>query len=183
MIENKVYFASTTNNLGQLAFWINYLNESYQHIPDMLKNRHTSVDMKQSKFAEYVDQNKWMPRQHIRNDSLKSNSLEQQKTFGKSDMPKSFTEKLTNPYIAPLMADNDMLLELPRAYVMTAGYDLIRDDGIMYSERLREANVPVHLVNYVGANHVSLMFSQGPFTLNIGKKIIQDIVEYLQLYL
>ena len=183
LIENQKYFASTSNNLGQLAFWMNYLNESYEHAPFMLENQHTSADMKKSEFANYVDQNKWMIKHHIRNDSLKSNPLGQHKTFGKRIMPKSFTEKLTNPYIAPLMADEDMLRGLPRAYVMTAGYDIIRDDGIMYSERLNRADVPVHLINHATAFHISLMFSEGPFALQTGKQIIQDIVSYLQLHL
>lgn len=162
---------------------MNYLNESYSHVPDMLNNMHTSEEMKQSKFAEYVDQNKWMNRQHIRNETLKAASLEQKTNFGRKDIPKSYKEKLTNPYISPLMGDESLLQGLPRAYVMTAGYDIIRDDGIMYAGRLKQANVPVHLINHPTAYHISLFFSDGPFSTTVGKQIIQDLVNYLQLHL
>ena len=180
--ENKHYFASTTNNLGQVVFWLNYLNESYKHAPEMLNNHHTSAEMKKSKFAQFVDQNKWMVQQYIRNETLKHASLALKTNFG-GEMTKSFMEKVTNPYIAPLMAEKAMLVGLPRAYVMTAGYDLIRDDGIMYSERLKQANVPVHLINHQTGFHISLSLSSGPFTLYVGKQIVQDIVDFLQLHL
>ena len=182
--ENKKYFSASTNSLTQLVFWMNYLNESNTYIPAMLENRHTSSEMKRSKFAEYVNQNKWMNRQYIRNESLKSGSLEQIKDFGRSDLPKSFIEKLTNTFIAPLMADEDMLVGLPRAYVMTAGYDIIRDDGIMYSERLKKAGVPVHAVNHVTSSHTTLFSSTDSLlTLNLAKVILQDIVNFLQFHL
>ena len=180
--ENQRYFSSTTNNLGQVVFWLNYLNESYRHAPEMLNNQHTSTEMKGSKFAEFVDQNKWMVRQYIRNETLKQSSLAQKTNFG-GDIPKSFADKITDPYIAPLMADEETLIGLPRAYVMSAGYDLIRDDGIMYSERLKLSGVPVHLNNHQTAFHISLSLSDGPFALNVGKQIIQDIVNFLQLHL
>ena len=183
ILENQQYFASTTNNLGQYAYWMNYINESYNFVPDMLQSRHTSVEMKRSKYAEFVDQNKWMLRDYIRENTLKSGSLEQQNNFGRDDMPKSFIEKMTNPYIAPLMADEDMLIGLPRAYVMTGGYDIIRDDGIMYAERLKQANVPVTLYNHPTAYHFSIGYSGGPFGLKSGNEIVQGIVDVLLKYL
>ena len=183
IIENKQYFTSTTNNLGQYAFWMNYINESYSHVPDMLDSRHTAEDMKKSKFAHFVDQNKWMLRRYIRNEKFKSGSLEQKNSFGRNDMPKSFIEKMTNPYIAPLMADEDMLIGLPRAYVMTCGYDIIRDDGIMFAERLKHANVPVILHNHATAYHFSIGYSGGPFSLTTGKQIVQGIVNFLREHL
>ena len=150
----------------------------------MLNNQHTSAELKCSVFADYIDQNKWMNKQYIRSDGLKSYSLEQKKNYGRSDMPKSFNEKLVNPYIAPLMADEEMLIGLPRAYVMTAGYDIIRDDGIMYAERLKKANVPVHLNNHATASHITLFSSTDTFlSLTLAKQMMQDIVNLLQLHL
>ena len=180
IIENKMYFSSTTNNLHQVAFWMNYINESYTYIPDMLENKHTSAEIKNSKIGSFVDQEKWMIRKHIRREILKTGSLEQKKNFGRNNMPTSFIEKLKNPYIAPLMADEDMLVGLPGAYVMTAGYDIIRDDGIMYAARLKNANVSVHMINYESAFHNTLQFSDGPLKLRLAEQIIQDIVMFLK---
>ncbi|MQA86399.1 MAG: alpha/beta hydrolase fold domain-containing protein [Streptosporangiales bacterium] len=51
-----------------------------------------------------------------------------------------------NPYAAPLHADN--LADLPRALVVTCGFDPLRDEGAAYAERLREAGVPVTAARY-----------------------------------
>ena len=46
-------------------------------------------------------------------------------------------QKALNPYLSPLMADD--LTSLPPAFVLTAKYDVLRDEGIMYAKRLMEA--------------------------------------------
>jgi acetyl esterase len=58
-----------------------------------------------------------------------------------------------NPYASPLLAPD--LSHLPPAYVITAEFDPIRDDGARYAERLQEANVPVTYSMYEGQIHIS----------------------------
>jgi acetyl esterase len=46
-----------------------------------------------------------------------------------------------NPYASPLRAQSAE--GLPPAYIVTAGHDPLRDEGIAYADRLRAARVPV----------------------------------------
>jgi acetyl esterase len=52
---------------------------------------------------------------------------------------------------APLLADD--LSDLPPALILVGAYDVLRDDGVTYAERLIEAGVEATLVEYSGLSH------------------------------
>jgi len=59
----------------------------------------------------------------------------------------------TDPRISPLLADDDVLSEVCPAYVTTAGFDVLRDEGEAYAARLEKAGVPTQLVRNPGLIH------------------------------
>lgn len=56
-----------------------------------------------------------------------------------------------NPYASPLFAED--LTNLPPALIISAGCDVLRDDGKGYSVSLRDAGVPVKFSIYEGTIH------------------------------
>lgn len=73
-----------------------------------------------------------------------------------------------DPRLAPLRAKS--LTGLPPAYVVTAGFDVLRDEGRAYAEALRAAGVRVEYVNYDGMIH-------GFFNLQGALDVARDAVK------
>jgi acetyl esterase/lipase len=67
-----------------------------------------------------------------------------------------------SPYAAPARASD--LSGLPPAFVATAQFDPVRDEGIDYAQRLAQANVPTELVLYPGTFHGSGMVAAASVT-------------------
>ncbi len=75
----------------------------------------------------------------------------------------------SNPYCCPAAAAD--LTGLPRAMVITAEFDPLRDEGAAYAQRLRQAKVPVVYKQYEGVTHGFM--SMASF-LDQGRKAISD---------
>ena len=73
-----------------------------------------------------------------------------------------------DPFAAPLRAP--ALAGLPPAYVVTAGFDVLRDEGKAYAEALKKAGVEVEYVNYEGMIH-------GFFNLQGALDVARDAVK------
>ena len=61
-----------------------------------------------------------------------------------------------NPLASPLLAPD--VRDLAPALIITADHDLLRDEGVAYAEKLRQAGVQVQHQNFLGVDHAFTHF-------------------------
>jgi acetyl esterase/lipase len=85
---------------------------------------------------------------------------------------------LTNPLCSPLAAES--VKGFPPAFILTAEYDVLRDDGIIYGNRLEQAGVHVETLN-VPICHAFINFLKRPFILPAAVQSMDKIVQFLNM--
>jgi acetyl esterase len=100
---------------------------------------------------------------------------------GAVDMRRGWSEYLRegadprDPAASPLYAPD--LADAPPAFVLTAEYDTLRDEGEAYARRLIEAGNIVQVRRYAGAIHG---FFTMPGTLRLAREALQDVAGFLR---
>ena len=79
-----------------------------------------------------------------------------------------------DPLVSPIKREN--LAGLPKALVITAQYDPLRDEGELYGRRLEEAGVDVTAIRYDDANHG---FVQNFSWIPEFRRVYRDTAEFL----
>ena len=104
-----------------------------------------------------------------------------QPTDGKPEVWGELKDVFLDPYFAPLMAED--LSRLPQALVYTVEQDVLRDEGILYAHRLKEAGNKVeHYHNkagFHGLNSLGLNVINSTDARESEEKIIHFIKENL----
>ena len=141
------------------------------HIESMMQNKHVSPEIAKQMAATYLDHNKLSKYLSRGYPSCISDSYDEK-------LWDEIKDVVLDPYFAPLMADN--LKGLPPAYVMTAEQDVLRDEGILYAQRLKEAGCDVTHSHHMNGFHGIVFFLEFMEDSKvIAEKILQFIKERL----
>ncbi|XP_012731199.2 neutral cholesterol ester hydrolase 1 [Fundulus heteroclitus] len=81
---------------------------------------------------------------------------------------------------SPLLAGPEVLAKCPRAYILTCEFDVLRDDGLMYARRLRDAGVSVASDYYPDGFHGCLSFTSWPLDFDVGRRAMRGYINWLQ---
>ena len=88
-------------------------------------------------------------------------------------------DRMSDPLISPLFVES--FDELPPAYVVTAGYDVLRDEGLAFVRRMRQWALNAKLTPRVGHKHYP-NYSHGFMTGNGTNELQRDLAVFLETH-
>uniref|UniRef100_A0A8C6TSG0 Neutral cholesterol ester hydrolase 1 n=1 Tax=Neogobius melanostomus TaxID=47308 RepID=A0A8C6TSG0_9GOBI len=148
-------------------FWLQYLNASAALEPHVLANAHSSL--LDAPTRDKIDWTSLVPaavRKHY-------TALPPGGAAAKAD------PVFLDVRAAPLLADASVLSRTPPAYIMTCEFDVLRDDGLMYARRLREAGVAVTSDHYDDGFHGCMVFANLPMWSQVGRRSMRRYIQWL----
>ncbi|XP_077204776.1 arylacetamide deacetylase-like isoform X2 [Paroedura picta] len=150
--------------------WSDYFTNDTSLKEAMELNQH--VPAESSGFFKFVNWSNWLP------EKFKKGHIYTSPSPGRSNIGQKYPG-LLDPRAAPLLVDETKLRGLPLTYMVTCQHDVLRDDGIMYVSRLREAGVPVVHEHVEDAVHGAVMFITSPFIFSVGQRMAINYIEWL----
>ena len=119
----------------------------------------------------------------VKNTIKESHVLHESSLLAKDQKLASLLRKLYDPSISPLFADDEKLIGLPKAYLLVLEWDNLKDEGLLYAERLKKAGVEVHVAFRERAFHGIMGFTHGLYGYDIARDIEADMIRYLRINL
>ncbi|KAM3835532.1 arylacetamide deacetylase isoform 2-T2 [Vipera latastei] len=153
-----------------IKFFSEYITSEESFAKALETNQHVPAEFNQ--LFKFVNWSNWLPER------FKKGHIYTEPSHRISKIGHRYPG-LVDPRLAPLLVDEIKLRGLPLTYVLTCQYDILRDDGIIYVFRLREAGVQVTHEHADNAVHGVLTLLSGPFVLNIGHRIANNYIEWL----
>nr|AAH19999.1 Arylacetamide deacetylase (esterase) [Mus musculus]AAH54823.1 Arylacetamide deacetylase (esterase) [Mus musculus] len=130
------HFPVLTRSL-MVRFWSEYFTTDRGLEKAMLLNQH--VPMESSHLLQFVNWSSLLPERY------KKSPVYKNPTPGSSELAQKYPGFI-DVKACPLLANDNILHHLPKTYIITCQYDVLRDDGLMYVKRLQ--NVGVHVTHH-----------------------------------
>lgn len=149
-----------------------------QDLKDALENLHVSAEFKQTAlFKKQLCVTRLIPETY-REPSYFDGPVNENK--GNTQLWERIRHIMTDQRFAPLLEED--FSDLPPALVQTCEFDNLRDDGVIYAQRLESAGVKVNFINYEDGFHGILNF-HGDNGFKTANKMIDDIIDFTNEYL
>lgn len=160
-----------------VRFWSEYFTSDKALFRAMMANAHHSPES--SSLLKFVNWSAFLPETYHRKYNYSAPAVVQGGE-GEAGAGDGSSQSFADPRASPLLVPDSALRSLPKAYVLTCEYDVLRDDGIMYVTRLRAAGVEVTHEHYDTGFHGALMFTVWPTDFLIGRQVTYNYIKWLK---
>ncbi len=173
-----------------ISWYLGYKTVPEQLLTAIKYNNHTLVIKDQSllaKYKAYTDVS-LIPQKY----KSGKRYYEKYEIFRESVFPKELDisikkdkkmmgllQNLFTPEMSPGLADPERLKGLPKAHFVMCETDAIKDEGLIYSERLRQVGVKTNVQFYEDCFHGVFNLNDPVLGFKIARKMIDDLAVYI----
>ncbi|KAJ8030592.1 Neutral cholesterol ester hydrolase 1 [Holothuria leucospilota] len=143
-------------------------------IQKLIENKHVSPSFRKSALYRKTFGHDLLPAAYRDNSYFKGASLPDD---GDEDFWDESKEIFLDPRFTPQLRKN--MTGLPTAYVMTVGYDSLRDEGYLYVQQLKRAGVNVTWAHYERGWH-GIHWTKAGFTFRLQEKVHDDFLMFVR---
>ncbi|KGL79571.1 Arylacetamide deacetylase-like 4, partial [Tinamus guttatus] len=118
-----------------LSLGLKYINKEQSAIDEILKHAHIPRDL-ELKYKE------WLNSDNIPEDFKPRDYQEGKENQISEDLYRSFKPFL-DPVFSPLLAEDTVIAQLPETFILSCEFDVLRDDALMYKNRLENHGIKV----------------------------------------
>ncbi|NXI85881.1 AAAD deacetylase, partial [Rhipidura dahli] len=154
-----------------VRFWSEYFTSDPALREAMASNRH--VPAESGHLFQFVNWSRLLPAEMRRGHAYRAPARGTARLAGHH-------RGFLDPRASPLLAPEARLSRLPPAFILTCEHDVLRDDGVMYARRLRDAGVPVAHHHAKDAFHGAMMFVSWPLELAVGQRLFSTYLGWLK---
>lgn len=149
-------------------FWSQYFTSDLSFFHAMLTNTHNGAES--LALFKYINWSIFLPEPYRKDYNYSIPSVSKEK----------ISLRIVDPRASPLLVPDEMLYGLPKAYIITCEYDVLRDDGMMYATRLRLAGVNVTHDHYEDGFHGIIMFTLWPTDFKVALRSTENYLQWLK---
>nr|XP_057935063.1 arylacetamide deacetylase [Doryrhamphus excisus] len=160
-----------------VRFWSEYFTSDKAFFRAMMTNTHNNPES--SGLLKFVNWSAFLPETYHKKYNYSAPAVVQGEA-GQEFKTGAPSRSLADPRASPLLVPDAALRSLPKAYILTCEYDVLRDDGIMYVTRLRSAGVEVTHEHYDTGFHGALMFTVWPTDFLLARRMTDNYVKWLK---
>ncbi|UJR32808.1 hypothetical protein I4U23_020270 [Adineta vaga] len=135
---------------------------------DILYNNHTSAEDKK-RLRPYVDAQKYLPI------SLPFDVNEE----GNQNLITNL-KFLISPKMSPLLVSDEELMKLPPILLFTTEFDILRDEGLIFAERLKSLNKTLYHHHFPTTFHGAHLLLYGPLKFDIAYDMVEHIARKIR---
>ncbi|XP_034954147.2 arylacetamide deacetylase-like 3 [Zootoca vivipara] len=157
-----------------VKFGMTYITGKDVNVDRVIKGAHLPPDLRE-KYKKWISAD-YIPEEFkARGYALKAPAPFSEELYEKN-------KRALEAMFSPLLAEDDIIRQLPETFILTCEYDVLRDDGLLYKKRLEDNGVPVIHRHLPDAGHSGLsIFGWGPVEFPSSKECMQHVVQFLKV--